>query len=112
MRFHGLEVVLNPAVFLLHAVVRQIGVFQGYPGSHFFQFQSDCQFRIVVVIVKFLGAPKLANQLTGYKFKVHARYIGVANDRFIASLPFDRNGKSSHGRVAARVKPRVINYLC
>jgi len=29
MRFHGLEVVLNPAVFLLHAVVGQIGVFQG-----------------------------------------------------------------------------------
>ena len=29
MRFHGLEVVLNPAVFLLHAVVGQISVFQG-----------------------------------------------------------------------------------
>ena len=29
MSFHGLEVVLNPAVFVLHAVVGQIGVFQG-----------------------------------------------------------------------------------
>ena len=73
MRFHGLEVVLNPAVFLLHAVVGQIGVFQGYPGCRFFQFQSDCQSRISVGIVKLLGRQNWRIRLLG----ISSRFMPV-----------------------------------